>query len=231
MKKEHDHYGSGSNLKNIILGGQDGLVNVLGVILGVAAATFDTRIIIIAGLAATFAESISMAAVAYTSTKASLSYYLSQLKHEEQEIKDIPKLEKKEIYDIYYKKGFRGKILNEIVKKITGNKKTWLQTMMIEELGMLPSEYENPKKSAFIVGYRAIIGSLIPLLPFFFLPVSISIIVALLASALALFITGMIKAKLTVGNEFRSGLEMLIIGMLAALAGYLIGYFFGKINF
>ena len=168
MQKEHNHKGSGSNLKDIILGGQDGLVNVLGVILGVAVATYETKIIIIAGLAAAFAESISMAAVAYTSTKTALSYYLSQLKKEEQEIKDIPKLERKEIYEIYYKKGFRGKLLDQIVNKITSNKKIWLETMMIEELGMLPQEYSNPSKSAFIVGISAIIGSLIPLLPFFF---------------------------------------------------------------
>ena len=53
-----------SRLSEIILGGQDGLVNVAGVILGLAAATDEVRIIIAGGLAATFAESISMAAVA-----------------------------------------------------------------------------------------------------------------------------------------------------------------------
>lgn len=227
----HEHNNSGQNLKDIILGGQDGLVNVLGVILGVAVATYDAKIIMVAGLAATFAESLSMAAVAYTSTKAALSYYLSKLKKEENEIKYKPKLEKKEIYNIYYKKGFRGKLLKDIIKKITGNKKIWLETMMTEELGILPREYTNPKKSAFIVGLSAAIGSIIPLIPFFFFPVKLGIIIALILSALTLFITGMIKAKLTIGNEFRSGLEMLIIGMIAALAGYLIGLLFGNLNF
>ena len=98
-------------------------------------------------------------------------------------------------------------------------------------INLLKEEYENPKKSAFIVGLSAIIGSLIPLVPFFFLPVKISIIAALILSALALFIGGTIKAKLTKGNEFRSGLEMLIIGMLAALVGYLIGTLFGNLDF
>ena len=180
MKKEHDH--KGSNLKDVILGGQDGLVNVLGVILGVAAATYQTKIIVVAGLAAAFAESISMAAVAYTSTDAALSYYNTKLK--------------------------KSRLIN-----------------------LLKEEYENPKKSAFIVGFSAIIGSLIPLFPFFFLSVKSAIIVALVLSALSLFIRGTIKAKLTVGNQFRSGLEMLIIGMIAALGGYLIGYLAGKINF
>ncbi len=224
MKEVHNT--KGSNLKDIILGGQDGLVNVLGVILGVAAATYETRIVIVAGLAATFAESISMAAVAYTSTKAAKSYYLSQLNQEKKEINEIPKIEKKGVYEIYYKKGFRGKLLNDIVKKIISNKKIWLQTMMIEELGISKNDYENPKKSAWIVGLSAIIGSIIPLFPFFFLPVNYSIITAIVLATLSLFITGSIKAKLTVGNELKSGLEMLTIGMLAALAGYLVGYLF-----
>ena len=64
MDKRQSHL----NLHDVILGGQDGLVNVLGVTLGVAAASADTRFILAAGLAATFAESFSMAAVAYTSS-------------------------------------------------------------------------------------------------------------------------------------------------------------------
>ncbi len=59
------------DLRDIILGGQDGLVNVLGIVLGVAAASGNSRIVLVAGLAATFAESFSMAAVAYTSSIAS----------------------------------------------------------------------------------------------------------------------------------------------------------------
>src|SRR3989338_6542222 len=100
----------GSYLRDFILGGQDGLVNVLAVILGVAVATNDIRIVIIAGLAATFGESISMAAVAYTSTKAEEDYYKSELEREKREMKEMPKEERKEIQDIYHKKGFRGNL-------------------------------------------------------------------------------------------------------------------------
>ena len=156
---------------------------------------------------------------------------MSELKRENQEIKDIPKEEKKEIYDIYYKKGFRGNLLNQIVKKIVSNKKLWLKTMMEDELNLSKKDYEHPLKDTLIVGLSAIIGSLIPLLPFLFFPVITGIYVSLGLAAFTLFITGMIKAKLTVGNQIKSGLEMLIIGMLAALIGYLIGSIFGNINF
>jgi len=79
---EHNHEKGKYNLREIILGGQDGLVNVLGVILAVAFATYDTRIILLAGIAATFAESVSMAAVAYTSTKAAREFYEGKRKKE-----------------------------------------------------------------------------------------------------------------------------------------------------
>src|SRR3989338_9107561 len=111
QQKENHQKDVGFELKDIILGAQDGLVNVLGVVLAVAAATSSTKIIIIAGMAATFAESISMAAVAYTSTKALKDYYLSELEKEKQEMKTIPEQETKEIRDIYRRKGFRGKLL------------------------------------------------------------------------------------------------------------------------
>ena len=108
-------------LAEVILGGQDGLVNVLGVILGVAAATQDARIVIAAGLAATFAESISMGAVAYTSTLANDDLYLSEREREYRHIHLAPDVEIEEIRDIYRRKGFEGETLEKIVEVITSN--------------------------------------------------------------------------------------------------------------
>lgn len=58
------------NLRDLILGGQDGLVNTFSIILGLSAAVASERTIIVAALAAAFAEAISMGAVSYTSSKA-----------------------------------------------------------------------------------------------------------------------------------------------------------------
>jgi len=217
------YHGRGSELKEIILGGQDGLVNVLGLVLGVAAATQESRLVIIAALAATFAESISMAAVAYSSVKAAKQYYESQMEIEKREVKEMPEVERKEIRDIYYSRGFRGKLLNDVVRKITSNKKVWLDVMMAEELRLFPEEYAKPIKSAAIVGFSSLVGSLIPIFPYFILPVSSATMFTILVSALALFVTGAIKARITVGNWIRNGIEMTLIGLVAALIGYGIG--------
>jgi len=210
-------------LADIILGGQDGLVNVLGVILGVAAATSDTHIVLVAGLAATFAESISMGAVAYTSTQAEAAFYESERAREYRHIARVPELERQEIYEIYQKKGFGDELLDHIVQTITADQDTWVQVMMAEEHQLSPTDHQHALRAALIVGFSAVIGSLIPLLPFIFLSVKVSIIISILLSALALFMVGAYKAHVTVGRPGKSGLEMAIIGTVSALAGYLVG--------
>ncbi len=222
-----EHAGSASRLREFILGWQDGLVNVLGIILGVAAATNDTRIVIIAGLAATFAESISMAAVAYTSTKAEIDYYHSQLKKEKEWIENRPDDERAEVYEVYYRKGFRGKLLQQIVKKITSDKKVWLDFMMNEELQLEKPAADKPVQDGILVGVSAVIGSLIPLIPFIGLTVQQAVPASVGISLVALFAVGYIKAQKTVGTPWKEGLEMMVIGGLAAAVGYAVGTVLG----
>ena len=206
----------------MILGGQDGLVNVLGVILGVAAASSDPRIVVAAGLAATFAESVSMGAVAYTSTQADNDLYHSEREREYRHIQLTPEVETYEIHEIYRKKGFEGKELERIVDVITANPDIWVEVMMSEEFQMSPPEKSRALNSGLLVGVAAIVGSLIPLTPFFFLSISMGIWTSIAISALTLFIVGVYKARITVGKPFRSGLQMTIIGIASALVGYLV---------
>ena len=217
---------SKASLSDIILGGQDGLVNVLGVILGVAAASSDQRLVIAAGLAAAFAESISMGAVAYTSTLADRDHYLSQIEREKREIHDMPEVERAEIEVIFRSWGFTGELLDQSVEQIMKDERTWVDVMMHNELKLTPIDGSSALRSAFIVGFSAIVGSLIPLLPFFFLPIGPSILISIGITALTLFGAGVYKAKVMVGHPGRSGLEMAAIGTISALAGYLIGALF-----
>jgi VIT1/CCC1 family predicted Fe2+/Mn2+ transporter len=198
----------------------------LGVILGVAAATQDARIVIAAGMAATFAESISMGAVAYTSTLAESDLYHSEKEREYRHIRLAPDVEVEEIRGIYRKKGFEGETLEKIVDVITSNPDVWVNVMMAEEFQMTPPEKSQAVRSAVIVGFSALVGSLIPLFPFFFWTVSRGIWLSILISAVTLFIVGAYKARVTVGKPFRSGIQMAVIGTLSALAGYIVGLIF-----
>ncbi len=218
-----DPHKRGAGLSDFILGAQDGLVNVLGVVLGIAAATSDARIVLVAGLATTFAESISMGAVAYTTTLADADLYQSEREREYRHVKETPYLEKKEVRDIYAGKGFKGELLERIVESITANQDVWVAVMMAEEHRLAPIDRKTAFRAALVVGLSAIVGSLIPLLPFMFLPVSTSMWSAVLITALTLFAIGIYKARMTVGRPMKSGLEMAVIGTISALAGYLVG--------
>ncbi|GAB4537390.1 MAG: hypothetical protein Fur0018_28100 [Anaerolineales bacterium] len=226
---EHDHHDhidphkGISTLSDVILGGQDGIVNVLGVILGIAAATADTHIVIVAGLAATFAESVSMAAVAYTSTLADADFYESERAREYRHIQAVPNLERAEIEEIYHQKGFDGPLLRRIVDTITQDPDVWVAVMMAEEHKLTPINRGAAMRSALVVGLAAIVGSLIPIMPFFFLPTGTSMVVAVLITALVLFLVGVYKARSMVGSPIKSGLEMAVIGTVSALVGYAIG--------
>jgi predicted membrane protein (TIGR00267 family) len=217
------HRHSASGLSDIILGGQDGLVNVLGVILGVAAATSDARIVLVAGLAATFAESVSMGAVAYTSTIADADYYDSEKQRELRHIEQVPRLERDEIRNIYARKGFKGDLLERIVDTITANREVWVAVMMAEEHQLSPTDRKQAWKVALIVGLSAIIGSLIPLAPFALFPVGLSMGVSVAITALVLFGVGVYKARVTIGHPAKSGLELAVIGTLSALVGFAVG--------
>ncbi len=228
LHEEHEQ-GKGEMLRQFILGGQDGTVNVLGIILAVATATNDVKVVLIAGLAATFAESISMAAVAYTSSKAARDHYLREQGKELYEIRNHLESEMQEVRDIYLLRGFSGRLLDDIVEKIGSDEKEMLRFMMHEELNMSEAGDLNPVSEAFMVGFSAIVGSLIPLAPFFFMPVASAVPVSLVVSTVALFLAGAIKAKYTIGNWVRAGLEMAVIGMLAAIAGYAVGSILGVV--
>jgi predicted membrane protein (TIGR00267 family) len=213
-------------LADIILGGQDGLVNTLGVILGVAAASSDPRIVMAAGFAAAIAESISMGAVAYTSTLAAHDHYRVEHERERREIREMPDAEEQEVRAIFAGWGFSGDLLERAVAQVTRNEEAWVDVMMRNELKLAPIEASNARRIALVVGVSAIIGSLIPLLPFLLLPLGAAVPSAMALSALALFGFGAYKARVTVGDPSRSGLQLAAIGIVSALAGYFIGALF-----
>src|SRR6266705_4043677 len=97
-----------NSLRDVILGGQDGLVNMLGIALGVVAAGGSNHVLLVTGIAASITESISMGAVAYTSFGSDRDFYLAEKEAEQDHVSSRPEEERGEIKEIYAAKGFRG---------------------------------------------------------------------------------------------------------------------------
>ena len=225
-------HSSHSFLSDFILGSQDGLVNVLGILLGVSAATSDVRIIYVAALAALGAESISMGAVAYTSTVARRRQYLKESEREQIEMKEANSIEREEVRTVLKGWGYEGDELEMMVGHISSNSKAMLEFMMSFELKLAPVEKEEARRSFGVVLSSTIFGSIIPLLPFLFVTQSTIVsgtIASVLLSGAILFFIGAYEAKITVGSLWWSGLQMMTIGLSAGFAGYLIGRAVGAV--
>ncbi len=225
--KIESFHSQGNWLRDLILGGQDGLVNVWGIVLGVGAAGGSKPVLIAASLAAAFAEAVSMAAVAYTSRLAEKDFYEKEEKREYAEVESVPEKERQEIRDIYQDKGFSGKLLEEIVETLSSNKKIWVDTMMSEELKLERVETRNILWSALLVGVTALIGSFVPIAPYFFLSIKTALPVSVTFSMVVLFGIGAYKAKTMVGSWWKAGIQMTLIGTAAAIVGFFIGKVFG----
>lgn len=213
-------------LSDFILGSQDGLVNVLGILLGLVAAHAPVKIVIIAGLAALAAESLSMAAVAYTSTSSRRKLYQAETERERREMTEVPELEREEVRVILRKWGYEGAEVEEMLRRIEAKPKAWLEIMMAFELNLSVVPEGAPRISAVVVGLATLLGHAVPLFPFFFFgnDTWLAALVAVFLSAIMLFMIGYYEARITIGSLWRSGVRMLVIGLGSGLAGFLIGW-------
>jgi VIT1/CCC1 family predicted Fe2+/Mn2+ transporter len=185
-------------------------------------------VLLAAGFAAAITESISMAAVGYTSSVSERDYYEAEKAREIAEIGTMPEAERQEIRDIYAAKGFTGTLLDGVVDTITANRDTWLTTMMDEELHLQPVQSRDILRTAVVIGIATLIGHLIPLAPFLVLPRTPAVVAAILLSAVALFAVGAYTAVTLVGDWRRSGLKFLAIGLGAAAIGFFVGRLFNS---
>lgn len=204
-------------------------MNVLGILLGLSAAHAEIKIILIAALAALGAETISMGAVAYTSTLARRRLYLSEVGRERQEMKEVPATERDEVRTVFAGWGYTGAKLEEMTDRICENPTAWLEFMMAFELKLAPVEPHQARNSALIVGAATLVGSVIPLAPYLLPGISIlaAVALAVILSAITLALIGAYEARITDGHPFRSAGQMLLIGMTAGFAGFVIGLLLG----
>lgn len=227
MPTAHEMHPHPSALSDFILGSQDGLVNVLGILLGLVAATSDLRVILIAAFAALAAESISMGAVAYTSTLSRRHLYLSEVRRELEEMRELPEMEREEVRVILRRWGYEGDEVEEMLRRIEAKPKAMLDLMMAFELNLATVTEDQPRRSGLTVLAATLVGSFIPLIPFLTIPgnLELAAIIAVGLSAAMLFAVGWYEARTTIGSPWKAAARMILIGLGAGFAGFLVGRF------
>ena len=214
---------------DFIYGSIDGAVTTFAIVTGIVGASLPTGIILILGFANLFADGFSMAAANYQASKARNEFVQMKRRQEEWEIDNLAEEERNEIREIYREKGFKDELLEDVVRIITSRRKVWVDTMMKEELGLIEDEKNSMNSSvSTFIGFN-IIG-LIPLLPFvIFMIIGIdqnseAFIYSTISVLAAFFLVGMIKGKIVKKSMIYSGIITLIIGGIAAIVAYLVGY-------
>jgi VIT1/CCC1 family predicted Fe2+/Mn2+ transporter len=212
---------------DLVYGGLDGIVTTFAVVSGVAGAALGASVILILGLANLFADGLSMATGAYLSTKSEREYYERERQREAWEVEHFPEGERAEMLALYRARGYSEEDAETLARIHSKDKERWVDEMMVQELGLLPDE-RTPWRSALATFGAFLVAGSVPLLVYLVgLVVAIdpvvSFVVSLVLSALALFILGAAKVFVTERSWFRSGLEMLLVGGLAAAVAYLVG--------
>jgi VIT1/CCC1 family predicted Fe2+/Mn2+ transporter len=140
---------------------------------------------------------------------------------EQRHIEQVPDGEREEIRQIFRRKGLEGAPLEHVVKAITSDRTQWVRTMLREEYGM-PDQIRSPIGAAASTFVSFVLCGLVPLLPYL-LGSTAAFGPAVAASALVFFAIGSLKSLWSPAAWWRSGLETLALGSVAAAAAYAVG--------
>lgn len=215
-------------LSDFVYGGIDGAVTTFAVVAGVTGAALSPTIVLILGFANLLADGFSMAVGNYLSTKSRKEFADKIRKSEEHSVHTVPEEEREEIREIYSGKGFSGQHLKDAVDIITADKKVWVDTMMKDEFGILEDQ-ASPLRSGAVTFVSFNVIGFIPLLAYvlaYFVP-DISgrtFEFSVVLTSVALFIVGSIKARVVDKEWYAAGAETFLIGGMAAVIAYLVGY-------
>ena len=227
MGKRHRGMGSSGNLRAAVFGVNDGLISNASLIMGIAGATSDSKLILLSGAAGLIAGAFSMAAGEYVSVRSQREMFEYQINLEKEELEHYPDEEAEELALIYQARGLAREDAVQLAKQLTADPERALDTLAREELGLNPDDLGSPWGVALFSFSAFAVGAAIPLLPFLFGYGGPSISITIALTALALFGVGATLSLFTGRNAWWSGLRMLGIGCAAGAVTYAIGKWLG----
>ena len=223
---EHRHRGLGGsgNLPAAVFAVNDGLVSNAGLILGVAGATGDARMIVLSGMAGMAAGAFAIATGEFVSVKAQRELYERQIAIERDELAQYPEAEAQELALIYAAKGLPVKQADRLAKRLVADPENALDTLAREELGLNPAQLGSPTVAAMRALCAFALGAFIPLAPFLYQRGSDAIGWTIGLAAVGLFSLGATLSLFTGRNGLYAGLRMLALGAAAGAATFGIGH-------
>lgn len=211
-------------LRDAVYGAIDGAVTTFAIVAGVAGAGLSPFVIVALGLANVLADGFSMAAANYSGTKAEQDNILRIRKIEEHHIRTYPEGERLEIREILSQKGLSGEVLEQATDAITADRENWIALMMEGEYG-LGGVDPTPVKSAMTTFLSFLAAGIVPLFPFL-LGFDEAFTVSVAMTMVTFFAIGAMKSVWSVSPWWRSAIETLLIGCVAAGIAFYVGTLF-----
>jgi VIT1/CCC1 family predicted Fe2+/Mn2+ transporter len=218
-----------SYLSDFIYGAVDGAVTTFAVVAGAAGASLDATVVIIMGGANLLADGFSMGVSNFLGSRAARQQRERARREEERHIRLVPEGEREEVRQIFAAKGFAGDDLERVVAVITSDPELWAETMMREELGYGSTEPNEYRAAASTLFAFLLVGS-VPLLVFVYDAVASADVGDPFAwsgvlTGIAFLLVGGMKSRFVDQTWWRSALETLSVGGLAATLAYAAGAF------
>lgn len=228
-KFENKHRSVGGNaIRAAVLGGNDGLLSVFSLVMGVAGATGGNHSVMLAGIAGLLAGALSMALGEWISVKSSQELYENQMAIEMEELVENPEGEERELALIYMAKGIPEEQANKMSEDIMKDKTKAHAVLVKEELGINVDELQGSAMEAALFSFFLFtIGGSIPLIPFIFFTGIHAIVLSVIMSAVGLFVIGGAITLFTGKNLLFSGFRMVVFGLIAAAITFGIGNLIG----
>ncbi len=219
--------GRSGTLRATIFGVSDGLVSNLSLVMGVAGASDQGGLILLAGIAGLLAGAFSMAAGEYISMQSQRELFERQIELERAELEAMPDEERQELAALYMAKGFSRAEADRIADRMFEDPETALDALIREELGLDPDELGSPWGAAGGSFAAFCIGAVVPVIPYLFGGTTASFVASLVLSLGALFLVGAGVSMLTGRSTLLSGLRQMGLGAAAAAVTFLVGKLIG----
>jgi len=204
-----------------VLGANDGIISVAGLVIGVAAATTDRTAILIAGVASLVAGAVSMALGEYVSVSSQRDTETALIAKERWELEHDPDGELDELVDIYVAKGLSAQTARQVALELTA--RDALAAHVEAELRLDVSERTNPWHAAVASAIAFVLGAALPLVAMVLAPVDARVYVTFAAVIAALTITGSLSGWLGEAYRLRAVVRLLVGGALAMAVTWGIG--------
>lgn len=220
--------GAGVFLRDAVFGANDGIVTTFAVVAGASGAHLSPTVIVILGFANLVADGISMGLGEYLGSKSEQQFYRGQRAREIRELRLEPQQEEQEVRKVFRSWGFRGERLERSIAVLKRHPKAWVDIMLNYELGIGDGKERTPARSGMVMFFAFVLAGFVPLLPILFgadRPFPFAVVLTIVA----LFTVGAVRVSFIPTRWWRAGLEMLVVGAVAAASAYAVGALLGAL--